>query len=82
MIDILPIVAGGFHADEEDFGSELVPQPVEFVEQALIIFAIFPDHQGLVHDLFLLIDNGDVMLEFADIDADEKLTIAHDELHG
>lgn len=42
----------------------------------------FPGSPGLVHDPFLLIDNDDVMLEFADIAAGEKLTISHDELHG
>jgi hypothetical protein len=72
VVEVFPILTSGFQADVKAGGVVGLAETVEYGEQVLIAGSVFWNHNRFVHELLELINNDDVMLEFADIDTDEE----------
>lgn len=78
VIEIFPIIAGGFQADVKGGDVVGLAKALQDGEQELITGGIFSDDEWFEHELLVFIDNDNVMFELADIDADEE-RMRHDE---
>jgi len=80
VIEILPVVAGGFHTDAKFARLILTREVLELGQQLLIAGRRFRNLEHTAEQVFGFGDDGDGVFEFADVDTDEQLRISHDDL--